>query len=156
MKHFTINELTKSATAVRLGINNTPNATIVARLTNLINYVLDPLREKWGKPIIVTSGYRCTALNNAVNGSASSQHVLGEAADIRTVSDSRDDNMALLKCLLKSGIKFDQVIAENVDSKGRPDWIHVSFTTRRANRNKRTTMKKVNGSTKYYTGIVLR
>ena len=109
-----------------------------------------------GKPLIVTSGYRCTALNNAVNGSASSQHVLGEAADIRSVSDSRDDNMALLKCLLKSGIKFDQVIAENVDSKGRPDWIHVSFTTRRANRNKRTTMKKVNGSTKYYTGIVLR
>ncbi len=153
MKYFTIRELTKSSTAVRKGINNTPNSIIVNSLTALIDNVLDPLREKWGAPIIVTSGYRCPALNRAVGGSSGSQHTKGEAADIRTLSDSREDNMKLLRCLLNSGIEFDQVIAENVDSQGRPDWIHISFTRARQNRKKRTTMKKIAGRTTYINGI---
>lgn len=153
MKYFTIRELTKSNTAVRKGINNTPNSIIVNSLTALIDNVLDPLREKWGAPIIVTSGYRCPALNRAVGGASGSQHTKGEAADIRSMSDSRDDNMKLLRCLLNSGIEFDQVIAENVDSQGRPDWIHVSFTRARQNRKKRTTMKKISGRTTYLNGI---
>lgn len=153
MKYFTIRELTKSNTAVRKGINNTPNSIIVNSLTVLIDNVLDPLREKWGAPIIVTSGYRCPALNRAVGGASGSQHTKGEAADIRSMSDSRDDNMKLLRCLLNSGIEFDQVIAENVDSQGRPDWIHVSFTRARQNRKKRTTMKKISGRTTYLNGI---
>lgn len=153
MKYFTIRELTKSNTAVRKGINNTPNSIIVNSLTALIDNVLDPLREKWGAPIIVTSGYRCPALNRAVGGASGSQHTKGEAADIRSMSDSRDDNMKLLRCLLNSGIEFDQVIAENVDSQGRPDWIHISFTRTRQNRKKRTTMKKISGRTTYLNGI---
>ena len=153
MKHFSIRELSRSETASRKGINNTPNSAIVSALTALIDNVLDPLREKWGAPIIVTSGYRCTALNRAIGGASSSQHTKGEAADIRTLSDSREDNMKLLKCLLDSGIEFDQVIAENVDGAGRPDWIHVSFTRSRANRKKRTTMKRIAGRTTYINGI---
>lgn len=153
MKHFSIRELSRSETASRKGINNTPNSSIVSALTALIDNVLDPLREKWGAPIIVTSGYRCPALNRAIGGASGSQHTKGEAADIRTLSDSREDNMKLLKCLLDSGIEFDQVIAENVDGAGRPDWIHVSFTRSRANRKKRTTMKKISGRTTYINGI---
>ena len=153
MKHFSIRELSRSETASRKGINNTPNSAIVGALTALIDNVLDPLREKWGAPIIVTSGYRCPALNRAIGGASGSQHTKGEAADIRTLSDSREDNMKLLKCLLDSGIEFDQVIAENVDGAGRPDWIHVSFTRSRANRKKRTTMKKIAGRTTYINGI---
>lgn len=153
MKHFSIRELSRSETASRKGINNTPNSAIVNALTALIDNVLDPLREKWGAPIIVTSGYRCPALNRAIGGASGSQHTKGEAADIRTLSDSREDNMKLLKCLLDSGIEFDQVIAENVDGAGRPDWIHVSFTRSRANRKKRTTMKKIAGRTTYINGI---
>ena len=153
MKYFTIRELTKSATAARKGINNSPNAAIVTSLTALIDNILDPLREKFGAPIIVTSGYRCPALNRAVGGATNSQHTKGEAADIRTVSDSREDNMKLLRCLLNSGIIFDQVIAENIDSEGNPDWIHVSFTKKRKNRMKRTTMKKISGRTVYIDGI---
>lgn len=153
MKHFSIRELSRSETASRKGINNTPNSSIVSALTALIDNVLDPLREKWGAPIIVTSGYRCPALNRAIGGASGSQHTKGEAADIRTLSDSREDNMKLLKCLLDSGIEFDQVIAENVDGAGRPDWIHVSFTRSRANRKKRTTMKKIAGRTTYINGI---
>ena len=66
MKHFSIRELSRSETASRKGINNTPNSAIVSALTALIDNVLDPLREKWGAPIIVTSGYRCPALNRAI------------------------------------------------------------------------------------------
>ena len=87
MKHFSIRELSRSETASRKGINNTPNSAIVSALTALIDNVLDPLREKWGAPIIVTSGYRCPALNRAIGGASGSQHTKGEAADIRTLSD---------------------------------------------------------------------
>lgn len=153
MKYFTIRELCKSATAVRKGINNNPTKIIENSLIALINNVLDPLREKWGAPIRVSSGYRCPGLNRAVGGASGSQHTKGEAADITSLSDSRDDNMKLLKLLLNSGIEFDQVIAENVDSQGRPDWIHVSFTRTRPNRKKRTTMKKISGKTTYLSGI---
>lgn len=153
MKYFTIRELSKSETAVRKGINNTPTKSIEDALKSLINNVLDPLRAKWGKPIIVSSGYRCPALNKAVNGEVKSQHLRGEAADIHSLTDSRDDNMALLRLLLNSGIIFDQVIAENVDAQGRPDWIHVSFTKQRKNRMKKTTMKKISGRKTYINGI---
>lgn len=155
MKYFTIRELTKSATAVRKGINNNPSKEIEKSLTALVDNVLDPLREKWGAPIKVSSGYRCPALNRAIGGAAGSQHMKGEAADITSLSDSRDDNMKLLKLLLESGIPFDQVISEDVDTKNRPNWIHVSYTTKRANRKKRTTMKKVKGRTVYVSGIKL-
>lgn len=153
MKYFTIRELTKSETAVRKGIDNTPSKEIEKSLTALINNVLDPLREKWGAPIRVSSGYRCPKLNKAIGGAVGSQHMKGEAADITSLSDSRNDNMALLQLLLNSGIVFDQVISEDVDSMGRPNWIHVSYTTKRANRKKRTTMKKVRGKTVYLSGI---
>lgn len=153
MKYFTISELTKSATAKRLGIDNTADASIRANLTALVENVLDPLRARWGMPIIVTSGYRSAALNKAVGGAANSQHTKGEAADIRTVSDSRADNMKLLRCLLRSGIVFDQVIAEYVDAAGRPDWIHVSFKRNGANRGSKLTATKKNGKTVYVSGI---
>lgn len=153
MKYFTIRELTKSETAARKGINNTPNAEITKSLTALVDNVLDPLREKWGAPIKVSSGYRCPTLNRAIGGATGSQHMKGEAADITTLSDSREDNMKLLRLLLSSGIKFDQVISEDIDSAGRPNWIHVSYTTKRPNRMKRTTMKKIKGKTTYLSGI---
>lgn len=139
---------------MRLGIDNTAEASIRANLTALVENVLDPLRAKWGMPIIVTSGYRCTALNKAVGGAASSQHTKGMAADIRTVSDSRADNMRLLRCLLNSGIVFDQVICEYPDAQGRPDWIHVSFNIA-GNRKNRLTAVRKNGRTVYVSGIVV-
>lgn len=154
MKYFTLSELTKSATAKRLGIDNTADASIRANLTALVENVLDPLRVRWGMPIIVTSGYRSTALNKAVGGAVNSQHTKGMAADIRTVSDSRADNMRLLRCLLNSGIVFDQVICEYPDAQGRPDWIHVSFN-KVGNRKNRLTAVRKNGRTVYVSGIVV-
>lgn len=127
-KYFTLYEMVNSPTAKRLGIDNTPTEKIVENLQALVNNVLDPLRLEWGRPIIVTSGYRCPKLNNKIGGAQNSQHLYGQAADIRTVTDHPDDNMELLRCLIKSGLPFDKLIAEYVDKYGRPDWIHVSFS----------------------------
>lgn len=155
MKYFTLSELTKSATARRLGIDNEADADVRANITALVDNVLDPLRTKWGMPIIVTSGYRCPKLNAAVGGAANSQHKKGMAADIRTVSDTPADNMRLLRCLLNSGIVFDQVICEYPDAQGRPDWIHVSFKRLGGNRKNRLTAVRKNGRTVYVSGIVV-
>ena len=100
MKYFTIEELTASATAKRKGISNKPTADIVAALERLVENVLDPLREAWGAPIIVTSGYRSPKLNAAVGGARGSQHTYGQAADIRTVSDKPEDNRRLRDLLI--------------------------------------------------------
>lgn len=123
MKYFTIQELTASATAKRKGIDNTPDAKAVASMTALVANILDPLREAYGKPIVVTSGYRCPKLNRAVGGVARSQHTKGEAADIRTLSNRRWENEQLFKFIVQLKLPFDQLIDEHGYS-----WIHVSFS----------------------------
>ena len=122
MKYFTMQELTASATARRKGIDNTPDAQAKANLTALVANVLDPLREKWGAPIVVTSGFRSVKLNRAVGGAARSQHCKGQAADIRSVSDTKKDNKRLFELVKASGLPFDQLIDEY-----DYDWVHVSF-----------------------------
>ena len=80
--YFTLQELSKSATAERLAIDNTPPRAAQQMLTVLVEQLLDPIRRRYGAPIIVTSGYRCPALNTAVGGVANSHHIVGCAADI--------------------------------------------------------------------------
>ena len=139
MKYFTIQELTKSATAQRKCINNTPDTTVTANLTALIDKVLDPLRTAYGAPIIVTSGYRCEKLNKVVGGAASSQHVKGQAADIRSVKDSRDQNKRLFDLIRELKLPFDQLINEY-----DYDWVHVSYGPR----NRRQVLDAVRQGTK--------
>jgi len=79
MQYFTLEELTKSATARRKGIPNLPNGEQKENLVALVENVLDPLRKLWGAPIIVTSGFRCARLNRIVGGVAGSQHMKGQA-----------------------------------------------------------------------------
>ena len=97
MKYFTIKELSHSDTALAKGIDNFPTAEAISNLTKLVDNVLDPLREKYGKPIRVSSGYRSAILNRSVNGATSSQHRLGEAADI-TVG-SKEENRKLFEII---------------------------------------------------------
>ena len=118
-KYFTIDELCRSGTADRLGIKNVPSADVKEKLEVLINELLDPVREAWGKPIRVNSGYRCPQLNKAVGGVANSQHLKGEAADITT--GSTWENKALFE-LIRKKYEFDQLIDES-----RFTWVHVSF-----------------------------
>lgn len=115
-------ELTHSATAVRKGIDNTPTAEVKANLTALVANVLDPLREAYGKPIVINSGYRSPRLNKLVGGVARSQHTKGQAADIRGTSATVAENKKIFNLILKLGLPFDQLINEHGYS-----WVHVSF-----------------------------
>ena len=121
MKHFTTEELTRSATARRLGIDNTPTRQATANLKQLVANILDPLREAYGAPIYVNSGYRCPVLNRAVGGSASSQHLTGEAADI--TAGSKAGNRRLYELL--RNLPVDQAINEHDFA-----WLHVSYGPR--------------------------
>lgn len=121
MKYFTIKELCKSDTASSKGIDNSPNSEIVNNLTQLVDNILDPLREKYGKPIRVNGGYRCPELNKAVGGAKTSQHMQGLAADITAGSPS--ENKILFKLIQDMNLPFDQLIDEKKFS-----WIHVSYS----------------------------
>lgn len=118
-KYFTISELCKSDTAKARGIDNTPTEEVKRNLEALIENVLDPLREAYGKPIYVNSGYRCPKLNKAVGGVSNSQHVKGQAADI-DVNDT-EENKKLYDYITKN-LNFDQCLWENGGA-----WIHVSY-----------------------------
>lgn len=130
MKYFTIEELTRSSVAQTKRIENKPNAEQQSALVDLIENVLDPLREKFGKPIIVSSGFRSKDLNRAVGGAASSQHMKGEAADIYT--GTREGNKELFDIIRKE-LPFDQVIDEKNFS-----WVHVSY---KKSGNRKQTLK---------------
>lgn len=119
MKYFTIEEMTKSSTATAKGIDNTPTKEVEDNLIKLIEAILDPLREWYGKPIRVNSGYRCEALNKAVGGSKSSQHLLGQAVDID--AGSVEENKKLFD-YIKDNLEFDQLIDEKHLS-----WVHISY-----------------------------
>ena len=119
MKHFTISELLKSNTALKHKLWNGAPKEAEENLRALVNEVLDPLREAYGKPIRVNSGYRCPRLNNLVGGSPNSQHMRGEAADIQPVDGNEADLEVLAQFLIASG-KFDQLILY-------PTFIHVSW-----------------------------
>ena len=142
MKYFTIKELTKSTTAIKRHIDNTPSKEIERSLTALVEKVLDPLREAYGKPIIVTSGYRCPKLNAIVGSTPSSQHVKGEAADIKTIEDTPEENKKLYDLIVKLKLPFDQLINEH-----NYDWVHVSFGAR--HRRQKLKAVRKNGKTTY-------
>lgn len=117
---FTKSELTRSDTARILKIDNTPTPEASAALDALMWNVLDPIRRMWGKPIIVNSGYRCPKLNATIGGSATSQHMKGEAADITAGDPTK--NKELFDMIAQSAIPFDQLIDEK-----NYRWIHVSY-----------------------------
>lgn len=119
MKYFTIKELTKSSTAESKGIDNTPTPEVDRNLTALVDNILDGVREIYGKPITVNSGYRCPELNKAVGGSATSDHVKGFAADI--TGGSKEENERLFN-IIKHNFHFSQLIDEKNFS-----WVHVSY-----------------------------
>ena len=124
MKHFSISELTSSATALREGIDNRPNKCAYHLLHVLVDHLLDPIREAWGEPIVVSSGYRCKQLNALVGGAKYSHHLLGCAADI--IAGNRADHRKLFKIIQQmhqeGRIKFTQLIWE-----GDGRWIHISY-----------------------------
>lgn len=125
MKYFKIREFTRSDIAKRNNIDNTPSKQEEENIVLLVDNILDPLREAYGKPIVVTSGFRCDRLNNLVKGSKKSQHRTGEASDIRTLEDTKEENKKLFDLIIKLNLPFDQLINEY-----DYDWVHVSYSSR--------------------------
>ena len=128
--HFTWGEFEYSETARKLGIDNTIPDDVRPAIKALCVNVLEPLREMFGRPVTISSGYRSKALNKAVKGDPKSQHCKGEAADIVVSGMNGRD---LMRALIESGLEFDQAITYS--DKDRRNMLHVSYTTRRPNRN---------------------
>lgn len=143
-RFFTFKEMTASATAWRCGMNNQPDQMQRDALLSLCQEVLDPLREAWGEPIIVTSGFRSPRLNALVGGASNSQHTFGQAADIRTLSDRPEDNQRLFALILQLRLPFDQLIDEYAY-----DWIHVSHRPSGRQRGQVLHARRTNGRTVY-------
>lgn len=141
-KNFTLSELTKSSTATRLAIDNTPTTADIDNLTDLTQNVLQHVRDRFGK-VVVTSGFRCFQLNHAIGGSNFSQHIIGAAADFTVPGRTLID----VATWIRDHLTFDQLILE-FDS-----WLHVSYD-RNHNRNDVLTATKVNGATSYQKGLI--
>lgn len=133
-KNFSLNEMCRSNTASVRGLPNVPNAEQVKNLQQLCENVLQPLRNHLGKPVVINSGFRSQAVNMAVGGANNSQHMKGEAADIKC----KDYPYAKeIYTWIMDNLKFDQVILER---KGKSVWVHVSFRTNGKNRQQALTM----------------
>lgn len=125
-KHISIDEATLSPTALRLGIDNTPNEDVLVNMKLVAERCFEPIRNWYGRPIKVNSFYRCEALNRAVKGSATSQHVQGKAMDISTGTKAGNK---LIYEWAKNNLIFDQLINEYDYS-----WVHISYN-KNNNRN---------------------
>lgn len=123
-KNFTLEELYNSETARQKKINNQPNLKQQEKLIELVLNILQPIRNKWGKPIYVNSGYRSEALNKAVGGAKTSQHLTGEAADITS-----ENNLELWKLITNMIQKKEITVGQCIWEKGdkSPRWIHISL-----------------------------
>ena len=129
MKHmyFELDEFIRSDTAKKYGIDNTPTFAIVAHLDELVESILDPLRAAYGKPITVTSGYRCNSLNKAVGGADTSAHKIGYAADV-VAENFTEFRQFAVSWFQATKPKFDQLLLEK-DSSGK-EWIHIGLYNR--------------------------
>ena len=133
-KNLTLAEVTKSITAKRLGINNTPDDWVTENLRQVAINVFQPLRNAFGCPIYVSSGYRSAELNTAIGGSTRSQHVEGRALDLDADVYGGCTNAQIFNWI-KENVEFDQLIWEFGDS-DNPDWVHVSYVYDGINRKR--------------------
>jgi hypothetical protein len=148
--NFTLKELTKSDTATRLGLDNTPDDEALENLKTLCEKVLQPVREQFGKSVTVNSGYRSPESNAAVGGSKTSDHCKGQAADIEIVGVANAD----LAQWIMDNLEYTQLILEFY-TPGIPDsgWVHVSYDPNNLKKQE-LTATKVAGKTTYLNGLV--
>lgn len=120
-KNLTLGEASKSATAIKNGISNKPSGEHLSNLIQIANKIFQPVRDHFGEPILVTSGYRSQELNKIIGGASGSQHCKGEALDL----DGSVENFRIFE-YIKENLEFDQLIWEFGDDEN-PDWVHVSY-----------------------------
>ena len=151
-EHFNLKEFTKSETAIRKRIDNTPNSVHTENLKNVCEKILEPVRRHFGKPVRINSGYRGPALNAAVGGSGKSQHCNGEAVDFEIDGLPNPD----LAKWVAENCEFDQIILEFYDPKEGPNsgWVHASVTRSGNNREQKLTAVTEKGKTVYKPGFI--
>lgn len=148
-KNFSLKELIKSSTAIRLGIDNVPNEEQLINLTHLVIHVLQPVRDQFGSTRI-NSGLRVLELNRAIGSSDTSQHRKGEAGDIECSSVS---NLELAKWI-RDNLEFDQIILEAYDGVDPTSgWVHISYKANGENRKACLTATFTKGKVKYTNGL---
>lgn len=128
-KNFSLAEMVASGTAKRMNIDNTPNEEVLGNLTKLAEEVLQPIRDAWGAPVVVSSAYRCPKLNKAVGGVTNSDHKSGCAADIHTLSDKVVDNKKLFDLIVKMA-GDDKISCRQIIDEYGYNWIHVSINNK--------------------------
>ena len=124
MKYFSIDEMVRSATAKKYGIDNRPSQDILNNLVLFIETVLDPIREDWGGPISVSSGYRCPELNAKVGGAKTSGHLYGYCADLQVKGDLRKFSCFVKDWMKNHKMSFDELLYE---SSGGVTWLHFCW-----------------------------
>ena len=122
-KHFTLEEMEKSSTGIRLGIKNKAGSGEIKNLGDLCYEVLEPVRAKFDKPVTITSGYRSPELSEAIGSKATSQHCLGEAVDLEVIGVSN----LQVALWIENNVDFDQLILEFYTGEANSGWIHVSY-----------------------------
>ena len=148
--NLTLTEVTRSESAKRNGISNEPTAEHIENFKKLANKIFQPIRSNFGVPIHISSGYRSTALNKFVKGSATSQHCTGEAIDIDMDGTSISNKQVFE--FIKNHLKFDQLIWEFGTDKN-PDWVHVSYEASGKQRGQILKAIKKSGKTAYVSYI---
>ena len=147
--HLSLTEVTKSQTASRLGIDNNPTPEHLANLKLLAENIFEPIREHFGKPISVSSGYRSAILNKNTPGSAkNSQHSVGEALDLDQDSSGTGITNKQVFDFIKDNLNFDQLIFEH-GTDSNPDWVHVSYSSTEEQRKSILRCKSINGKPSY-------
>ncbi len=142
-KNLSISEVIKSNTAIKNGIDNSPTLEHLNNLEILAEKIFQPIREHFGVPIGISSGYRSKALNKAIGGSKTSQHCSGQALDLDADIYGKVTNKEIFDFIVEN-LDFDQVINEYNYS-----WVHVSYNSRQVNRKQVLKAYKENGKTKY-------
>ncbi len=145
-KNLTLAEVTKSATAIKHGISNKPTGEHLSNLMAIAQNVFQPVRDHFGKPIAITSGYRSKALNDLIGGASGSQHSKGQALDLDADVYGGLENHQLFN-YIKDNLEFDQLIWEFGDDEN-PAWVHVSYKASN-NRGEVLSCVKQNGKTIY-------
>ena len=145
-QHISEKEATKSLTALRLGIDNTPNGDSISNMKLLAEKIFEPLREWVGGAIKINSMFRSEELNKAIGGSSKSQHCQGRAIDLDDTFGHKTN--AQMFQYIKDNLDFDQLIWEFGDE-NNPDWVHVSYVSENENRGRCLKAYKENGKTTY-------
>lgn len=122
-RYFTLQEFLESDTAKSKRIDNTPSFEVVEHLSVLVERILEPLRAAYGKPITVSSGYRCEKLNKAVGGVTNSAHLRGDAADLQA-KDMEGFKKFVREWMISQRVKFDQCI---IEKSGKTEWVHIGI-----------------------------